>query len=305
MNTDVEELLRDGMDRFTAGVRAPGGLARAAARGHRRRVALRAALVSATATVSAAAAVIAMVVVADARTSRGAAQMVADLTSKVRQAVANDNLVYVGQTSANYGPSTAWAYGRQSRWVEYNTAGDDHGQIYSVEGTALVGGKLMNAYVIYPDRKYSLSRQLLTQESACTTTGALEMGGPAVVGVNWKSFVDEMLACGAASVTAHVRVDGAETTKITGKPVTVRLSAPYSKVIHAKWDTVRWALYVNPATYLPVRIEGSGKTYGGSAGTYVSAGVTDVRWLPPTKANIAQTMVTIPPGFRRVSMADV
>jgi hypothetical protein len=114
-----------------------------------------------------------------------------------------------------------------------------------------------------------------------------------------------MLACGAASVTAHVRVNGAETTKITGKPVTVRLSAGYSKVIKAKWVTVRWALYVNPATHLPVRIEGSTKTYGGSAGTYASSGVTDVRWLAPTKANIAKTLITIPPGFRQVSLADV
>jgi hypothetical protein len=73
----------------------------------------------------------------------------------------------------------------------------------------------------------------------------------------------------------------------------------------AKWVTVRWALYVNPTTYLPVRIEGSGKSYGGSAATYVSSGVTDVRWLPPTKANIAKTMVTIPPGFRKVGLADV
>jgi hypothetical protein len=320
MNTDVEELLRNGMERFTAGVRAPDGLARAAGRMHRRRVALRAALVSSAATVAAVAAVIAMVVVADARASRNGAQMVADLTSQVRRAVANDNLVYVGRTNGTDGPSVVWAHGRQSRWVEYWPATDYRdrvvngqrlwdfppqyrGQAFSVEGTALVGGKLMGAYVIYSDRKYNLSRQLPTQSSACTTTGALEMGGPAVVGINWKSFIDQMLACGAASASPRVRVNGAETTKITGKPVTVRLPAGYSKVIHAKWVTVRWALYVNPATYLPVRIEGSTKTYGGSAGTYLSSGVTDVQWLPPTKANIAKTLVTIPAGFQQVSNA--
>jgi hypothetical protein len=27
--------------------------------------------------------------------------------------------------------------------------------------------------------------------------------------------------------------------------------------------------------------------------------LTDVRWLPPTRANIARTLVTIPAGFRR------
>ena len=36
MNTDVEELLRDGMERFTAGVHAPAGLAHAATRLRRR-----------------------------------------------------------------------------------------------------------------------------------------------------------------------------------------------------------------------------------------------------------------------------
>jgi hypothetical protein len=29
--------------------------------------------------------------------------------------------------------------------------------------------------------------------------------------------------------------------------------------------------------------------------------VTDVKWLPPTAANIARTLVTIPAGFRQVS----
>jgi hypothetical protein len=321
MNTDVEELLRDGMERFTAEMRAPGGLVQAAGRMHRRRMALRAALVSSVATVGAVAAVIAMVVVADARASRAGAQMVADLTMQVRRAVANDNMVYLGQTNDSFGRDEVWAYGQQSRWIEYWPATDYRdrivngqrlwdfppqyrGQVYSAEGTALVGGKLMGAYVIYPDRKYSLSQGRAVQSSPCTTTGALEMGGPATVGVNWKSFIDEMLACGAASVTAHVRVDGAQTTKITGKPVTVRLSPGYSKVVRANWVTVRWALYVNPTTYLPVRIEGSTKTFGGPAGTSVSSGVTEVRWLPSMKANIAKTLVTIPAGFQRVSPGD-
>jgi hypothetical protein len=322
MNTDVEDLLRDGMERFTEGVAAPAGLAHAAGRLHRRRVAVRATLASSAATVIAVSAVIAVIAASGATAARTRAQTVADLTRQVRQAVANDNLVYVGRTNGTDGPDVVWAYGRQSRWVEYWPTTDYRdrvvngkrlwdfppqyrGQAFSVEGTALVGGRLMGAYVIYSDRKYNLSRQLPTQSSACTTTGALEMGGPATVGVNWKSFIDGMLACGAASATPRVRVNGAETTKIIGKPVTVRLPAGYSKVIRAKWVTVRWALYVNPATFLPVRIEGSTKTYGGAAGTYLSSGVTDVQWLPPTKANVARTLVIIPAGFQRVSLGEV
>ena len=322
MNTDVEDLLRGGMERFTESVRAPAGLAHAAGRLHRQRVAVRATLASSAVTVIAASAVVAVIAASGATAGRTQAQTVADLTKQVRNAVANDNLIYVGRTNGTDGPDVVWAYSQQSRWVEYWPSTDyrdrivngqrlwdfppqDRGRAFSVSGTAVVSGKLMGAYVIYPDRKYTLSRQLPTQSSACTTTGALEMGGPATVGVNWKSFIDEMLACGAASVTAHVRVDGAGTTKITGRPVTVRLPAGYSKVIRAKWVTVRWALYVNPATFLPVRIEGSTKTYGGAAGAYLSSGETDVSWLPPTKANIAKTLVTIPAGFQRVSLGDV
>jgi hypothetical protein len=322
MNTDVEDLLRDGMERFTENVRAPAGLAREAGRLHRRRVAVRAALAGSAVTVVAVSAAIAVIAAAGATAGRTQAQTVAELTRQVRKAVANDNMVYVGRTNSFDGLNMVWAYGRRSRWVEYwpatdyrdRVVGGRHlwdfppqyrGQAYSAEGSALVGGELMGAYVIYPDRKYNLSRKLPVQSSACTTTGALEMGGPAVVGINWKSFIDEMLACGAASATTNVRLGAQETTKITGRPVTVRLSPGYSKVVRADWVTVRWALYVNPRTYLPVRIEGSTKTYGGAAGTSLSSEVTDVQWLPPTTANVARTLVTIPAGFQRVSLFDV
>jgi hypothetical protein len=321
MNTDVEDLLRDGMERFTEDVSAPAGLARAAGALHRRRVAVRAALVSSAATVIAVSVAIAVVAAAGTQASRTKAQTVAYLTRQVQRAVANENMVYVGRTNGADGPSVVWAYGKQSRWVEYWPAADyrdrvvngQHlwdfppqyrGEAYSAEGTARVGGKLMGTYVIYPDRKYNLSRQLPTQSSPCSTTGQLELGGPAVVGVNWKSFIDEMLACGAASATGSVRIDGVETTKITGKPVTVRLPGGYSKVVREKWVTVRWALYVNPTTYLPVRIESSTKTYGGTAGTTNSPAVTNVHWLQPTRANLAQTLVTIPPGFKQVKSAN-
>lgn len=63
----------------------------------------------------------------------------------------------------------------------------------------------------------------------------------------------------------------------------------------------RWTLYVSPATYLPVRIYGSTETSGGSAGSFTSSFVTNVQWLPPTPANVAQTLITIPRGFDRVS----
>jgi hypothetical protein len=293
MNTDVEELLQDGMERFTAGVHAPAGLAVEAVglhRQHRRRLAAR------TAVACGAAAAIAAGVTVAATAGNGAAQAqtVAYVTKRVENALATEKLVFVGRSDGKMGSYVTWAYGPRSRWEEFAGPGP-----YWAQGTALVGGKLVGAYVTYFDRRYSLSPLGAPEASACSTTDALSMGAPVIPTTHWTAFIDATLACGAASVSGHVWIDGTETTKITGKPITVKLSAGYSKVVKEKYATARWALYVNPTTYLPVRMYGSTETFGGSAGSFTSSFVTNVQWLPPTRANIARALVTIPPGFQR------
>ena len=64
---------------------------------------------------------------------------------------------------------------------------------------------------------------------------------------------------------------------------------------------MRFTLYVDSSTYLPVRAYGSDETYGGAGGPTISRSVTNVQWLPPTAANIAKALVTIPPGYTQVS----
>jgi hypothetical protein len=129
------------------------------------------------------------------------------------------------------------------------------------------------------------------------------MGAPATI-YYWPSFIRAALDCGAATVTGHARIDGVETTVITGLPTTARLPAAYAKTIGATRVRVPWTLYVNPTTYLPVRLTGSTETSGGPAGRSVNTEVTDIQWLPATTANIAQTLVAIPAGFPRVNLAD-
>jgi hypothetical protein len=315
MNTDVEELLRDGMERFTAEVRAPAGLARTAGRLHRRRRTARAAVASGTAAVTAAA--VAVIVAGPAQTGGGAAQArtVAYVTSRVESALASQNMVYAARTQNSIGRSTitwaTWGYRSRSqieefagsRWCPSKGACTHRGGsgLALAAGTALVGGKLVSAYVTYYNREFSLSRLVPTAARACSTTAALELGGPSTVTSHWPAFIGAMLRCGAATVTGHVRVDGVETTKITGKPVTIRLPPGEARDIGEKWATAWWAVYVNPTTYLPVRMEGFSTTFGGRWPSSTSSSVTDVKWLPPTAANIARTLVTIPAGFRQVS----
>jgi hypothetical protein len=71
--------------------------------------------------------------------------------------------------------------------------------------------------------------------------------------------------------------------------------------VREKWTRVGWTLYVDPTTYLPVRITGSDATFGGPAASTFDTLVTNVQWLKPTAANTAKALVRIPPGFHRVS----
>ena len=321
MNTEVEELLRDGMERFTEGVRAPDGLASAAARLRRRRTARRALLAGGTVTATAAAVIIATAAAGGtaARTGSSLAQArhTAYVLTRVEHALASEHRVFRGTTmSTDDQPSVTWGYGRRSRFEEFT--GKECGHVlmpggecthaggserYLAQGTALIKGKLTEAYVTYFDRRYSLSKYVYTPPSSACGKAAMEMGGPAPANGDWPAFVKATLACGDAKVTGHMRINGVQTTKITGKPVTVRLSRGYGKVVHEKYARVRWTLYVDTQTYLPVRMLGVSETFGGSGGHTRFASVTNVQWLPPTAANQAKALVSIPPGYQRVSLS--
>jgi len=296
MSLDVEDLLRQGMERFAEQVPVPRGLAHRAARARRRRrLAIRAAVVAGTAAVTAA-----VVIVATGGAGAGGSAMQARTTayviSRVEKAVVGQHLVLRGRASGDWGPSIYWAYGPRNRFEELTGSGEP----FLVQGTALIGGKLTGVYVTYYNRKWSLLPEGVAPASACSRTGTLEMAGPAAPARNWPAFVHATLACGAATVTGHAWIDGVNTVRITGSPVTEKLSPGEARAIHEKWLRSQWTLYVNPHTYLPVRLSGSNYTYGGPMPSYYSTGVTDIRWLRPTAANIAKALVTIPPGFRHV-----
>jgi hypothetical protein len=317
MSTDVEDLLRDGMQRFTEEVRAPAGLAyRASRMRHRRRWIFRGTLAGVAAVTAAAAAAVAVTAastVVQPGSSLVQAQAAAHVVSRVKHALASEHRVFVGSTmSTGDQPSVTWAYGAHNRFEEFtgpqcgqvNRSGDCSHQGGSVRylatGTALVSGKLTGAYVTYYDHKYSLSPVYTAPPSACGKA-ALGMGGPPVPTAHWSSFIKATLDCGAAKVTGHVWINGQETIQITGKPITVRLSPGYGKTVHERYARALWTLYVNPSTYLPVRMIGVTETFGGSGGHTRFQSVTNVRWLPPTSANVAQALVTIPPGYHQVS----
>ncbi|MFI5079436.1 MAG: hypothetical protein ACHQCE_00045 [Streptosporangiales bacterium] len=314
MNGDVEELVRESLDRLTADVRVPAEMvARARTRVRRRKITARAALACGTAAVTVAAVIAATGVGAPRGTGAATnAQTTAYVIKRVQNALAAENFVIQGQATGSMtvsvhghkvhssnGTSMSWSYGNRSRFVEFTGRSS---KLYLADGTALIGGKLTGAYVTYYDHKYSLHPLGQTHVQACSRTAQLELGAPAVTMPNWPAFIKAMLGCEAATVTGHARIGGVETTVISGS-IDVPLPKGYARTIKEARERVRYTLYVDSATYLPVRAYGSDETYGGANGPTVSASVTNVQWLPPTAANIAKALITIPAGYTQVSSA--
>ena len=152
MSLDVEDLLRQGMERFAEQVPVPSGLAHRAARARRRRrLAIRAAAAAGTAAVTAV-----IVVAATGGPGAGGSAMQARTTayviSRVEKAVVGQHLVLRGRASGDWGPSIYWAYGPRNRFEELTGSGEP----FLVQGTALIGGKLNGVYVTYYNRTWSL-----------------------------------------------------------------------------------------------------------------------------------------------------
>ena len=60
-------------------------------------------------------------------------------------------------------------------------------------------------------------------------------------------------------------------------------------------------MYVDPKTYLPVRVLWSNWTHWRDGKPLHGTITEEIRALPPTPANVARASITIPAGFQRVS----
>jgi hypothetical protein len=320
---DVEDLLREGMERFTEEVPVPRGLAYQAARVRRRRMTIRAGVAAGTAALTAAAVIAATGPGAGPGTGGAtSARTTAYVIGRVEHALAAENFVIQGQATGTttywvHGhhvrsgnePTSSWTYRNLWRMEEFTGRNCGHARPNGVctnrggsepywdQGTARVGGRLVSAYVTYYNHRYSVSPLGHFHLKACTRTAELGLGGPAITIPDWPAFIKAMLGCQRATVTGHARIGGVQTTMISGL-IDIPLSKGYAGAVKAARVRVRYTLYVDSATYLPVRAYGSTETYGGAAGPNGNAYVTRVRWLPPTKANIARALVTIPPGYQ-------
>ena len=306
MNTDVEELVREGMHRLAAVTEAPTGLVGRARRRLRRR---RLAAVSAIAGAAAA-------ITAGALMAGGAggpvdtisrAQTTAYVIGRVENALATlatTNVVV--QTDTTFSPAfpavTQWTYRHDVRVVQ---SGVMHlpgvpwaqGQVSWAAGTAIIGGKRVYVQADYRHHQwYPAGGGFLVVPNGCSHLYLAEFNS-----VNRPGYVRQTLACGVFKVAGHARVNGRNTIKITGS-----MTEPHwwARVPHAEGRGamhVEVTLYVDPSTYLPVKVVWNNWSHAVTGGRLLRGTIRqDIRVLPPTPRNVAKATIAIPAGFRKV-----
>ena len=298
MNTDVEDLLRQGMLRYTAELRAPAGMVRVAERRRKhRRLAQR------SVTAMAALAACALVVLAVA-TSSGAHRDVTEkptptidtayLIKRVASALSAAGSVEIAQltviSDGHDGTTTAseWSYGDQWRSVVYAPSGQP---IFDAGGTSST-----YTLVNYSARTWARQRGVAGQteppspRSGCEQASAdlslllrpgLLSTGPAASSLSASvvKLLRTAISCGTLTEAGQQHVDGIAATKLTS----------------SRGSLISETIWVSPTTYLPIRV-----VIRPAPGSPAAAQAADITWLKPSAQNRAALTVPIPAGFRQV-----
>jgi hypothetical protein len=165
------------------------------------------------------------------------------------------------------GVTVSWAYQGTSTMYGFTRSGQ---RVFAQESVTVAGGKTVEVTVIYGDATWW--RATLRQPGGRRASTPPVCGPGVRIGAGgWPAFIRYELGCGQFRMAGRQRADGVAAVKLTGSN-----------------GTTAW---VNPATYLPVRV-----IVGGLQPTQI-----DFRWLAPTAASLAQLSVRVPSGFRQVS----
>jgi hypothetical protein len=298
MNFDLEDLLRQGIDRLPAEV--PAGLTqRAARRARRHRLVTRAGVSAAVASLTAAAVTIGMLGVAPTaskRTGRDVAQSHrpaptqhprplpswppgpithATLVSRVEQAVLTSTsyITYTRRYDFKHRSkliASAWDYRNMHLLIQSDPHTAQLETDYRDSHT--------DKFVFYDTRKWALttwpfSGLVRTDKNQCV--GPAD-DAPLVGDPRWAAWLVSSLRCGAYTVTSHASDRGTPILSIVNTPKDVEYQ--YGVRLH---------IIVDATTYLPIA-----DWQTGSYGYY-----DVISWLPPTSSRLAQLALPIPPGF--------
>ena len=317
MSRDIEELLRDGLDRLTAGASVPAGMAERARRARRRRRAARGGV--ATGAAAAVAGTVAMAVAVagggglataggHARPAGAAhpavhhVQTVADIVHKASRALDTSNLIMVSMgnyTVVSLEHSASGhrrivvmrdiSYSYKNRTVGYlfkgpNTfAGPKHVRIaIATTMSSMKPGTMSSNLWTEVDYYKHTWAQSTRREKAWPPQGTSLACSSRQKLSKPDATLRADLSTSPASIKAALACGGlvkAGTETIQGVPA-IRLTSTSKLTSHTL------VVDVSPDTFLPVRVQ-----FGHQVYLY--------RWLQPTAANLAKLTPHIPRGFRQ------
>jgi hypothetical protein len=310
MSTDLQDLLRDGLDRLTAGATVPDELvSRAQQHNRQRKIRIRAAIAAGTAVAAAAATVTVSLAATGTHPSNATVQTqtIADVATRTEQALtaavdqgkaiqvvrmSGRNVVFgltgLGPQGALGNPSPTQRLPRARAAVTaQHMMSWQYQDLYLQEGFStarrlvfvnafgpirLRSGKQVqgNYGAAYP--VHIRWRSVFTGGSGPAPGLSCQNGFPSEY-PSWRASIAKALSCGVFRLGGRGYVDGVNAMKLVGRP-------QYG---------FRVTLWVNPATYLPVRLSSS-LFAGPGRGQQL---VTDFQFLPPTKANLAMLHAAI------------
>jgi hypothetical protein len=288
--TDIEQLLREDMDRRTAGLTISPGLAGRAYRRRRRRMAARATC----ATVAAAAVAISATVFLGQPAGQTRALTTAYVVSRSEAALAvaagEDPIISITGSDGNAGMSIAgdspmvayaqthrWYHGTDFRVQELNTAGqpvDDDITTGSTETEFFYPAK---AWWQNP-APWATAPATAQKPPTCASDKYFGADGSPL---DWAADIKEALHCGLYKVAG---------TEQVGTVAAIKLMP-----VHP--DHITAVLWLDPGTYLPIKIE----AFAVNDPQPLTPQFTDyVTWLPPTSANLAVFAPAAPSGFTQI-----
>jgi hypothetical protein len=218
------------------------------------------------------------------QTGTGSAETAA-VVKRVTQAlgtVSPNAVIYTRNTfrpaSAALSPVEQWIAGGETRSEEFTLSGAPMWD----NQTTFTPGRVTSVMVNYQTRTWYKSAHTVPQVNypmspatsySCANVdiNTITWSAPAIA-----AQIRTEQACGMLKVAGHASVDGIYTVELTGTQ---------TQITETYW--------IDQATYLPVRTE---TNWGPSS----SISIIDIRWLPPTAANLTLTTAPIPATFKRV-----
>jgi hypothetical protein len=296
MNTGIEEL-REQMEHATAGIAVPGGLARRAVQHRRRRILTRATAAAATAVVVAGVAIAATTAAPRDGGTIASARLVSDIRSALDAAAAGDDIM---QVRIQNHLAEAWYYQNAREILTRSEIFSASGQPGFDQGYAATSTSVTHTSVSYPAKTWSTSTVKAGKlrppgqpglRGTCLAAICLDlMQDPGTL----TSDIREALSHGQLTRDGTEDINGINAIKLVAVVTKPQASGQFAFV-------GRTTLWVNPATYLPVRINTNLTATLGHGQTTHIVGTRDVSWLPATRANLADLRVPIPAGFTQVS----